>query len=60
MMDNVTREVQKRYSTTRTGQFLSPPDVVERWNGAVTTGTLANWRAQGRGPSYQKFGTKVR
>src|SRR5580692_4680645 len=36
MMENVTREVEKRYSTTRTGRFLSPPDVVDRWNGPVT------------------------
>lgn len=39
---------------------LTPAEVVTRWNGAVTTGTLANWRAKGRGPAFIKFGSRVR
>lgn len=46
-------------------QFLTPAQVVERWNGAVTTGTLANWRSKSTtaapvGPAFQKFGSRVR
>lgn len=41
-------------------KFLTPAQVVERWDGAVTTGTLANWRTRGEGPAFQKFGTRVR
>jgi hypothetical protein len=40
--------------------FLSAAEVSLRWGGAVTTGTLANWRAQGKGPPYQKLGAAVR
>lgn len=41
-------------------QFLTAAEVSQRWGGAVSTGTLANWRAQKKGPSYQKLGSKVR
>lgn len=44
----------------RTPEFLSPAQVVARWNDAVTTGTLANWRSSGKGPPFQKFGSRVR
>lgn len=40
--------------------FLTPAQVVERWNHAVTVGTLANWRSEGKGPPFQKFGSRVR
>jgi hypothetical protein len=39
---------------------LTPAEVAERWNSAVTVGTLANWRAQGKGPPFIKFGSRVR
>ncbi|WP_245228126.1 helix-turn-helix domain-containing protein [Xanthomonas bromi] len=39
--------------------FLTSAQLVERWNGAVTAATLANWRSQGRGPSFTKLGSKV-
>lgn len=39
---------------------FTPAEVVKRWNGAVTVGTLANWRAQGKGPTYIKLGSRVR
>jgi hypothetical protein len=41
-------------------KFLSAAEVSQRWGGAVSTGTLANWRVQKKGPPYQKLGSKVR
>ena len=46
-------------------EFLSPAQLVARWNHAVTTGTLANWRNKSTakkplGPPYIKFGSRVR
>lgn len=48
-----------------TPQFLTPAQVEARWNKAVTTGTLANWRSKSKpghlvGPAFQKFGSRVR
>jgi hypothetical protein len=40
--------------------YLTPQELVLRWNGAVTTGTLANWRNKSKGPNYNKFGSRVR
>lgn len=45
-------------------KFLTPAELVERWAGAVTLGTLANWRSRckpGRqvGPAFQKIGSRV-
>lgn len=40
--------------------YLTPQELVLRWNGAVTTGTLTNWRNKGKGPDYTKFGSRVR
>lgn len=40
-------------------EFLTPTDLVARWGGAVTIGTLANWRSKGRGPSFVKIGSRV-
>jgi hypothetical protein len=42
-----------------TKQFLSPAQVVERWDNAIKIGTLANWRSQGHGPPFSKRGAKV-
>lgn len=39
---------------------LTPAQLVDRWNGAVTTGTLSNWRSKGIGPSFVKFGRSIR
>lgn len=41
------------------GEFLTPREVVDRWAGAVSIGTLANWRAQGKGPTHTKVGSRV-
>lgn len=40
--------------------FLTPDELVERWSGAVTRRTLANWRSQGEGPAFVKLGNRVR
>lgn len=39
--------------------FLTPHQLVKRWNNLVSVGTLANWRSEKRGPDYQKIGNKV-
>jgi hypothetical protein len=41
------------------GMYLTPDQLVERWNGAITKGTLANWRSKKKGPSFTKMGEKV-
>lgn len=41
-------------------RLLTPDELVARWEGAVTTRTLANWRAAKRGPSFTKIGRSVR
>lgn len=51
--------------TTEQPKFLTPAQVVARWNDAVTAGTLANWRSRSTkaapvGPAFQKFGSRVR
>jgi hypothetical protein len=40
-------------------KMLTPAELVNRWNGAITVPTLANWRWVGKGPSFVKLGTKV-
>lgn len=44
----------------QTAEYLTPAQLTKRWNNAVTTGTLANWRSKGVGPSFAKFGSRVR
>jgi hypothetical protein len=36
-------------------QYVTPQTLVKRWDGAVTLGTLRNWRSQGRGPPWTKL-----
>jgi hypothetical protein len=36
--------------------YLTVEEVVERYRGKVSEGTLANWRALRIGPSYIKIG----
>jgi hypothetical protein len=40
-------------------EYLTPPALAARWSGAISTGTLANWRSQGKGPAFQKIGGRV-
>jgi hypothetical protein len=39
--------------------FFTPREVSQRYNGAITVRTLANWRSIGQGPDYVKVGGKV-
>jgi hypothetical protein len=38
---------------------LTPESLVRRWDGAVTLGTLKNWRSLGRGPPWTKLERQV-
>ena len=40
-------------------KFLTPDEVVLRYRGEVTLGTLANWRALKYGPDFNKVGKAV-
>ena len=40
-------------------EFLTAPQLVDRWLGAITIGTLSNWRHKKYGPAYVKLGTRV-
>ncbi len=39
--------------------FLTPQQVADRYKGAISVRTLANWRSIGQGPDYVKIGGKV-
>lgn len=39
--------------------LLTCDDLVARWGGQIKRGTLAAWRARGKGPIYLRVGTKV-
>jgi len=40
-------------------EYLTPHQLCERWHAAVAMGTMANWRAQKRGPGFVRFGGRV-
>ena len=39
--------------------YLSVADMVARYKGTITKGTLANWRVNRKGPSFVKLGGRV-
>lgn len=39
--------------------FLTPSELVERYNGKVTVRTLANWRSAGISPPFTKVGGRI-
>jgi len=39
--------------------YLSLSQLAERWDGFVVKGTIDNWRSQGKGPEFVKFGGKI-
>jgi hypothetical protein len=39
--------------------FLTETELVARYRGRISAGTLRNWRSQGRGPPYVKVGRTV-
>jgi hypothetical protein len=45
--------------TSENKKNLTPAELVDRWGGAIGKATLANWRAQGRGPDFIKVGGRV-
>ncbi|SIT59069.1 conserved hypothetical protein [Mesorhizobium prunaredense] len=39
--------------------YLTPEEVSERFRGAISAGTLANWRAMRVGPAFVKIGKSI-
>lgn len=39
--------------------YLTPEQVVTRYNGKITKRTLANWRSAGISPPYTKVGGRI-
>lgn len=39
--------------------FLTPSELVQRYNGKVTVRTLANWRSAGISPPFTKVGGRI-
>lgn len=40
-------------------EFLTPAQLIERWQGQVAAATLASWRSRNHGPPYVKVGGRV-
>lgn len=40
-------------------KYLTPKEVSDRYRGAISTGTLKNWRSQRIGPPFIKVGKSV-
>ena len=40
-------------------KYMTAREVSERWNGAISPRTLANWRSCSKGPPFVKFGGVV-
>lgn len=54
------RALQRKHGKrAAAGVNLTPAEVVARWNGAYSVGTLANWRSQGIGPAFVKIAGRV-
>lgn len=39
--------------------FLTAHQLIQRWNGVVTPGTLANWRSKRVGPPFTKLRGRI-
>jgi len=39
--------------------YLTAEQVSTRWEKRISVGTLANWRAAGKGPRYTKIGGRI-
>ncbi len=39
--------------------FLTPAQLVQRWNNSIALQTLSNWRHKKQGPDFQKLGSRV-
>lgn len=54
------KKLRARTAKTEEGvSSITPQSLVRRWDGAVTLGTLKNWRSQGRGPPWTKLERQV-
>lgn len=42
-----------------TAKYMNAKEVEARWRGAITAGTLANWRSKKIGPPFVKFRSRV-
>jgi hypothetical protein len=40
-------------------RYLTPEEVVERYRGEISVGTLRNWRSMRIGPSFVKIGKAI-
>jgi hypothetical protein len=40
-------------------EYLTPAEVVDRYQGKVSTRTLANWRSAGTSPPFTKIGGRI-
>jgi hypothetical protein len=40
-------------------EYITPAELVERYQGRITTRTLANWRSLGVSPPYTKIGGRI-
>jgi hypothetical protein len=40
-------------------EFLTIDELLARWKNQYAKQTLADWRAQGKGPKFKKIGKKV-
>lgn len=49
----------KTASAVEGAAFLTPEEVVDRYRGEISVGTLRNWRAMRIGPDYVKVGKSV-
>jgi hypothetical protein len=45
--------------TDGTDELLSVDEVVKRYKGKITKGTLANWRMKKDGPPFMKLGGRI-
>lgn len=45
--------------SVRNKKFLTPSEVVERYEGKITIRTLANWRSSGVSPPFTKVGGRI-
>jgi hypothetical protein len=52
------KKAARRYSAEIV-EFLTPQAVSARYAGAVTVGTLRNWRSLKRGPAFVHVGRRV-
>lgn len=48
-----------RGQTEPQARLLTPQQLVERWQGAITLVTLSTWRSRKLGPAYIKIGGRV-